>query len=389
MAAKVHWDARRRKWFVRVYDGGRQHKQYVGPDRAEADAVAALIDADLERARQEREAAGIQFRPGRPVNGEDALRWWQASYRFKRSTRQLNRGRIEKHLVPHFGTSDLRRITGLAVRQYADARFEAGASLHSVRGEVSLLRRVLNALAEAGALERCPVPRMMAHVTASARAHPDPGRREIRDAWTPEEAWLLMDVAREREPRWFPILLFYFQTGARLGEGMALRWDAVDLFGRDIHIRRAVAAGEEGAPKWGKTRHVPISDDLFEVLRELARRRRIPDPSRCPERVFLSPRGRPMAKRNLTRAWSRVRTYAHDKHDVRPLPLHSFRHTWVTMMLRSGEDPQWVAGTVGNSLDILYRHYSHVIPGRRRDLRVLTRDAAFAAGRAPHRLRAV
>jgi len=183
---------------------------------------------------------------------------------------------------------DLRNLRALDVRQYADSRFATGCSAHSVKGEVSILRRVLNSLVENGALERNPVPRIMASVAESARAHPDPNRAESREAWTPEEAWCLLEFAKRHEPQWYPILMFYFQTGARLGEGLALRWDSVDLFGRNIHIRRAVAAGEEGEPKWGKQRHVPISDDLLGVLKWLARKRRLSEPWKSPELVFLS-----------------------------------------------------------------------------------------------------
>ncbi len=119
MGAKVHWDERRSKWFVRVYDEGRQRKQYVGPDREDAEAVAEAINADLARTQRDREDGRVRFRPEAAINGEDALRWWFASYRFKRSTRDLNRGRIENHLIPHFGTRDLRRLSALEIRQYA------------------------------------------------------------------------------------------------------------------------------------------------------------------------------------------------------------------------------------------------------------------------------
>jgi transposase len=260
----------------------------VGADRDEARAVADLINADLERLSQERESRAIVFRSGGLVNGEDALRWWHATYHFKRATRDLHRGRIENHLIPHFGTMDLRRLATLHIRHYADARFGAGASPHIVKGEISILRRVLNALVENGILERNPLPKIMAPVAESARAHPDPERRRSRDAQTTQEAWTLIDVARKHEPRWFPILFFYFQTGARLGEGLALRWDAVDLFGRDIHICRAVAAGEEGEPKWAKHRHVPISDDLLAVLKQLG-----VDRVNSREGGFTMPKSRP------------------------------------------------------------------------------------------------
>ena len=385
MGARIHWDEGRKKWFVRVYDGGRQYKRYVGRDRGEAQAVADVINADLDRVS---EYSHVVFSPRRPVNGEDGLRWWLTNYRFKRSTHDLNRGRIENHLIPYFGRMDLRNLRALDVRQYADSRFATGCSAHSVKGEVSILRRVLNSLVENGALERNPVPRIMASVAESARAHPDPNRAESREAWTPEEAWCLLEFAKRHEPQWYPILMFYFQTGARLGEGLALRWDSVDIFGRDIHIRRAVAAGEEGEPKWGKQRHVPISDELLEVLKWLARKRRISEPWKSPELVFLSPRGKQILKRVLQRAWERIRSRAHADHGVRPLSLHSFRHTWVTMMLRDGQDPQWVAATVGDSLDVIYKHYSHVLPSRHRDLTALTRAPISPEANALRPLRA-
>jgi len=314
------------------------------------------------------------------VNGERALRWWAANYRFKRSTAATNRSALEQHLIPFFGDLDLRHLTHLDIRRFADTRFEAGKSEATVSNAVSLLRRVINLLVETQVLSCNPVPRMMREVAESARAHPERQPTRKRDAWTPEEAWTLMDVAESREPAWAPIFFFYFQTGTRLGEGIALKWDAVNLVDRDVHIRRAISRGEEGDPKWGKDRHVPISSELHGLLRQLARDRQIADPWRCPDYVFLSPRGCRIDKDNLERAWNRVRTHAHARHGVRPFSLHSFRHTWVSTMLRSGEDPQWVAKCVGDSLDVIYKHYSHAIANQQRDLTALSRPQASVAG---------
>ncbi|HXZ24444.1 MAG TPA: tyrosine-type recombinase/integrase [Methanomassiliicoccales archaeon] len=376
MGAKVIWNRQRNKWYVRVYDNGREWKEPVGPDRTEAEAVTAQIERDLSRRRKDRLAGRICFEPGASVNGERAFRWWAANYRFKRSTAATNRSALEQHLVPFFGDMDLRYLTHLDIRRFADSRFEAGKSEATVSNAVSLLRRVINLLIETQVLSCNPVPRMMKEVAESARAHPERQPTRNRDAWTPEEAWTLMDVAESRERAWAPIFFFYFQTGARLGEGIALKWDAVNLVDGDIHIRRAVSGGEEGDPKWGKDRHVPIANELHGLLRRVARDRQIADPWTSPEYVFLSPRGCRIDKDNLERAWNRVRTHAHAKHGVRPFSLHSFRHTWVSTMLRSGEDPQWVAKCVGDSLDVIYKHYSHAIANQQRDLTALSRPQA-------------
>jgi hypothetical protein len=169
---------------------------------------------------------------------------------------------------------------------------------------------------------------MMKVATEVAMAFPAAGQKRSRDAWSEEEAWLLMGVAREREPAWAPVFLFYFQTGNRLGEGTGLRWNAVNLVDRAIHIRTAVSGGEEGLPKWGKDRMVPITAEL------------------------------------------------HD-HGVRPLSRHSFRHTWVSTMLGAGEDPQWVARCIGDSLEVIYKHYSHAIAKQRRGLTACDRPASL------------
>jgi hypothetical protein len=138
MGARIHWDEGRKKWFVRVYESGRQCKRYLGRDRAEAQAVADVINADLDRAS---EYSRLAFRPHGPVNGEGALRWWLANYRFKRSTDQLNRGRVENHLIPYFGRMDLRNLRALDVRQYADSRFATGGRANRAKLTPTSFRR--------------------------------------------------------------------------------------------------------------------------------------------------------------------------------------------------------------------------------------------------------
>jgi integrase len=52
---------------------------------------------------------------------------------------------------------------------------------------------------------------------------------EVRqiDAWTREEVAQILDLAREWEPRAYPIFHLLFSTGMRRGEALGLKWDAV------------------------------------------------------------------------------------------------------------------------------------------------------------------
>ncbi|HBZ71768.1 MAG TPA: hypothetical protein DEP35_19395 [Deltaproteobacteria bacterium] len=100
MSAKVVWNRQRNKWYVRVYENGREWNQPVGLDRTEAEAVAEQIERDLTRKREDGLTGRICFEPGGCVHGEKALRWWAANYKFKRSTAATNRSALEQHLMP-------------------------------------------------------------------------------------------------------------------------------------------------------------------------------------------------------------------------------------------------------------------------------------------------
>lgn len=59
-------------------------------------------------------------------------------------------------------------------------------------------------------------------------------------------------------------IFFYLQAraGLRPGEAMALRWGSVDLAGTVLTVRASVRNGNEGPPKSGKPRNVPIAPKL-------------------------------------------------------------------------------------------------------------------------------
>jgi integrase len=61
-------------------------------------------------------------------------------------------------------------------------------------------------------------------------------------------------------------------AGLRLGEPRALRWRDVDFGKRLIHVRRSYVARNEGAPKSGRVRSVPMVDQVARALDELSRR---------------------------------------------------------------------------------------------------------------------
>lgn len=61
-------------------------------------------------------------------------------------------------------------------------------------------------------------------------------------------------------------------SGLRLGELRALRWEDIDFANRIVHVRHSFTYGNEGTPKSGKVRSVPLIDQAAKALDGLSRR---------------------------------------------------------------------------------------------------------------------
>jgi integrase len=85
-------------------------------------------------------------------------------------------------------------------------------------------------------------------------------------------------------------------------------------------------------------------------------------------RVFCSEAGTPLDERNVTRTWERVRRRA-QKAGVRPLKLHTTRHTFASLALAAGRSIRWVADQLGHSNPAFtLRPYAHALPVEDEDL---------------------
>jgi integrase len=116
--------------------------------------------------------------------------------------------------------------------------------------------------------------------------------------------------------------------------------------------------GAEGPLKtFSSYRDIDILDPLYEVLRH----HRATSPKEAIH-VFTNKRGRPLEVNNLrNRVWYRALTKA----GLRRRTMYQTRHTFASLMLSHGEDPLWVARTLGHTgPDMIYKHYGKFIRNR-------------------------
>ena len=146
-------------------------------------------------------------------------------------------------------------------------------------------------------------------------------------ALTPAEVIAVAGAATsEQSAAIFTVAAF---TGLRLGELRALRWGDVDFTHSTVHVRRNLPlSGVERAPKSGKVRGVPLSDQAAAALNGLSKRDRWTGED---DYVFPSPLGGPFDDSKLRKEFHAACRAAGITRHVR---LHDLRHTFGTLAVR-------------------------------------------------------
>ncbi|WP_373332646.1 tyrosine-type recombinase/integrase [Thiopseudomonas alkaliphila] len=150
--------------------------------------------------------------------------------------------------------------------------------------------------------------------------------------------------------------LIRFYTGMRTGEIDGLKWEYVDFERREILVRETLIAGETEYTKTdGSQREIPMFGPVYEALKE-----QHAATGRLSKYVFCNREGNPLDHNNVTkRVWYPLLRALNLK-QRRP---YQTRHTAATLFLASGENPEWVARTLGHSTtEMLFKVYSRYVP---------------------------
>jgi integrase len=156
---------------------------------------------------------------------------------------------------------------------------------------------------------------------------------------------------------------FLFYTGCRPSEAIGLQWKNIDFDKRIVLFQEAVVQSPRGRIRKGglKTqafRKFKINDQLREIL-ESAK----PLSRSAGSLVFPAPEGGFIVQDNFRkRVWKKILQGL----DLQYRVPYQTRHTFITLCLDKGIDAKDIAQWVGNSPEIIYKHYA----GSRHSLQV-------------------
>ena len=167
--------------------------------------------------------------------------------------------------------------------------------------------------------------------------------------------------SRVKHSHYYPFVFFLFNTGARPSEVIALQWKHISDDFRSISFVQAVVESDQGAVckhglKTQERRRFPCNEKMRGFLKVLK-----PKEATAETLVFPSPTGKWIDSNNFR---NRIWTPVLDKLSNEYRKLYQTRHTFITLALENGLDAKDVARLVGNSPEIIYRHYA----GNKRDL---------------------
>lgn len=186
------------------------------------------------------------------------------------------------------------------------------------------------------------------------------GRRKSRScrakAFTNHQADAFFAAAPQVTPQLWEYFWTLYQAGMRPGEGLAMRWDHVNLEDRRLVIDQTYSNGRLGPTKNGQSRTIDLSRALVTVLaarRDRRRDEKLPSPW-----VFPSPLNPDMPWGSwATRIhFDRVLEAAKLPRHFRP---HALRHSWTTLLLERRVPLAYLSRALGHaSISITHDLYA-------------------------------
>jgi len=185
--------------------------------------------------------------------------------------------------------------------------------------------------------------------------------------------------AFKTHPKYFcyaPFVEFLFLTGRRTSEAIGLMWKHINPDCSKITFSEAVVSVPSGKVRKGlknqDKRVFPSNKQLQAFLLSIK-----PDTNNEDSPVFTSMQGKEVNIYTFYSVWRGGKHYEKQYIGVveqlakegkidRYRPQYQTRHTFITLCIDAGIDAKDVARWVGNSPEVIYRHYA----GNKRDLQV-------------------
>lgn len=264
------------------------------------------------------------------------------------------RSLAEKHLVPLLGGALVSQLTAGQITSALDSMRANGQSASSRAQALTVIRQTLEQSVREGVIAVNPA-------AGIKRPRPDHFEHQV---WTVEQCRAFLACEQCQRHAHYPIFAIAIGAGMRIGEIFALRIEDFDPESATVRIRRSVSEvdGEfhVGPPKTESgSRSIVLPEFAATVVRE-HRDKRIKGGATHADLLFPARGGQFVRRNRLGRILKRLCEHA----GVPLVRIHDLRHTSISILLASGENPKVVQERSGHGdIRVTLSTYGHVLPG--------------------------
>ena len=172
--------------------------------------------------------------------------------KIKENTYKEYLGLFEKAIKPSFVNHNLKDITRLELRVWQNSLVESGKSGKTANNYRVVFNNILEDARKDGLIERNPF-------------HDLDKERVIKPTIEPFSLDEIQEILRHATGFEKEFILISFFTGMRTGELLALKWEDINFFTKQIHIKKAIRKGIYDSPK---TESSIRSIDMLPVVEE-------------------------------------------------------------------------------------------------------------------------
>lgn len=244
-------------------------------------------------------------------------------------------------------------ITSIDIQHYVNDLTKRGYGLSTIKKQ---MRIVTAPLKQASALHIIPADPGVGIRLPSRYNVAKP--EKIVEAYTAEEQTALLNVISSGRRKGYFAIMLMIETGLRVGEVLALRWQDVQLTRKRINVRNTVVRlankkqsfVQDSVKSESSRRTIPLTPEAINILEEQYARR-------TNEWVFTNDDGERLSYEAL-----RYQTRkACEEAGIEYRGEHVFRHTFATNCYHKGIDVKILSRLLGHAdVNITYNLYIHL-----------------------------
>lgn len=246
---------------------------------------------------------------------------------------------LNSHLIPHFGQKLICEISNYDIEEYKTRKLKSGLSPKTVNNHLIVLSRCLNTALEWNIIENVPKIKRLKVAPQKYDFLNEVESRQILE----NTSGTLHDM-----------ILVALKTGVRFGELIALEWSDIDFQEKVLIVRQAIVRGRLGSTKSNKIRHIPLTEEVCQILLAKAKKRGF---------VFTDGNNKPLKHRHYLRLLKK----ACEKAGLREIGWHVLRHTFASHLAGNNAPMKAIQEMLGHSDIVTTMRYSHVSHSTLRD----------------------